>query len=93
MPDLRRIMRYCSADPCCRMLVQMAQDAVEPLYLVGGAVRDMVLGRPLRDWDFAGTGAMELAASFANVNATGVVVDRCGRPPRGPADCTRRRLG
>jgi len=67
-------MVYCSADPFCRMLVQMAQDAAEPLYLVGGAVRDMVLGRPMRDWDFAGTGAMELAASFAKVNATGVVV-------------------
>ncbi len=74
MPDLRRIMRRCSADPFCRMLVQMAQDAAEPLYLVGGALRDMLLGRPVRDWDFAGAGAMEFAAKFADAQASKVIV-------------------
>ena len=74
MPDLRRIMRRCSADPFCRMLVQMAQDAAEPLYLVGGAVRDMLMGRPVRDWDFAGPDAMEFAEKFAAQNSSKVIM-------------------
>ncbi len=65
MPDLRRIMSQCSFDPFCRVLVEMAHNAAEPLYLVGGAVRDIVMGRQIRDWDFAGTAATQFAEQFA----------------------------
>lgn len=38
-----------------------------PLYLVGGAVRDLALGRPVHDLDFTGTGDLRpLAAALAD---------------------------
>lgn len=38
-----------------------------PIWLVGGAVRDLLLGRPAHDWDFAvEQGAMRLARRAAN---------------------------
>jgi len=35
------------------------------LLLVGGAVRDILLGRPVGDWDLAGRGMIDLARRFA----------------------------
>ncbi len=74
MPDLDRLVRYCNAAPACRALVQLAQDVSAPLYLVGGAVRDLLLGRPLRDWDFAGRTAMEFARKFAEAQSSKVIM-------------------
>lgn len=40
------------ADPIIRRVVEMAQQEGVGLYLVGGAVRDFLLGREPRDYDF-----------------------------------------
>ncbi len=71
---LRTILNSCSSDPFCRTLLQMARDADEPLYLAGGAIRDLLAGREVSDWDFTGTAAMQFAHSFAQANATGAIV-------------------
>jgi hypothetical protein len=39
--------------------------AKRPVYLVGGPVRDRLLGREFRDWDVAGVGARRLASRAA----------------------------
>jgi tRNA nucleotidyltransferase/poly(A) polymerase len=47
--------------------VRDALPADQPLYLVGGAVRDALLGRPTHDLDFAvPSGALKLARGLAN---------------------------
>ncbi|MCD6359361.1 MAG: CCA tRNA nucleotidyltransferase, partial [Armatimonadetes bacterium] len=54
------------ADPLRRRLSGFARERSQPLYLVGGAPRDIVLGRPVGDWDLAGPGAAELARRWAS---------------------------
>lgn len=40
----------------------------QPLYLVGGAVRDFLLGQPCKDYDLAGTGDVRrIARQYANM--------------------------
>ena len=73
MDILQSIISSCDADPFCRMLLQMAPDAAEPIYLAGGAIRDLLAGREVADWDFTGAGAMQMAHQFAQANATGVI--------------------
>ena len=46
---------------------RLAEKRGSRIWLVGGAVRDALLGRPLHDWDFAvDRDALELARSVAN---------------------------
>ena len=74
MDILQTILSSCNVAPFCRTLLQMAHDADEPLYLAGGAVRELLAGREPSDWDFTSAGAMQLADSFAKANATGVII-------------------
>ena len=62
----QRIERAWLADPLRRRLSDFARERSQPLYLVGGAPRDIVLGRPVGDWDLAGPGAAELARRWAS---------------------------
>jgi poly(A) polymerase len=62
------IERAWSADSLRRSLSDFARERSRPLYLVGGAVRDIVLGREVGDWDLAGPGAVELARAWADEN-------------------------
>lgn len=62
------IERAWSADALRRGLSDFARERSRPLYLVGGAVRDLVLGRAVGDWDLAGPGAAELARAWADEN-------------------------
>ncbi len=58
------------------MLRRVAALRAEPVWLVGGAVRDLVLGRPLGDLDVACRGAKELANLCAReFKGTLVVLD------------------
>ncbi len=73
--DIRRIISHRSFDEACRNLLQMAHTSERPLYLVGGAVRDVLLDRPVRDWDIAGENALDFAAEFARTqNARQVII-------------------
>jgi len=50
-----------------RIVQQLAQERSVRIWLVGGAVRDTLLGRPLHDWDFAvDRGAMALARTVGD---------------------------
>jgi poly(A) polymerase len=59
-----------------KLLSRAAAAHEDRLYLVGGAVRDYVLGRPVQDLDLATVGAKPLARKLASVlKATLVVLD------------------
>ncbi|MFO7947540.1 MAG: HD domain-containing protein [Armatimonadota bacterium] len=73
MDDVRRVLSTLSHNPLCIAVAQLARSLDEPLYIVGGAVRDLLLGHPVADWDFAGPGAMDVAAKFAENNDARVV--------------------
>lgn len=53
-------------DERIRLITQLAGSFRVPAFLVGGSVRDAVMGRPVRDYDFALGGAVcELPREFA----------------------------
>ena len=62
------------AHPVLEKVRALLTDADEPLYLVGGALRDACLGREPLDLDFAGPGAIEIARRFAAANRAHVVM-------------------
>lgn len=66
-PETRRILE----------LVQLLKPEGQAVYLVGGAVRDLVLGRPVKDLDFClGSGSLELAnAVRRELHAAGFTLD------------------
>ncbi|MDB5099931.1 MAG: pcnB [Cyanobacteria bacterium RYN_339] len=45
------LTEFVLTDPLCRRLAALGEDAGLPLVLVGGGVRDWLLGRPALDWD------------------------------------------
>jgi len=52
----------------CNLVRDLADARFTRVWLVGGAVRDLLLSRPVHDWDFAvDDGAMELARAVADV--------------------------
>ncbi len=53
-------------DPCLQDLARRAQDLQGDLLLVGGAPRDMLLGRTPRDLDFILAAPAEIAEAFMN---------------------------
>ncbi|MBI4282361.1 MAG: CCA tRNA nucleotidyltransferase [Chloroflexi bacterium] len=55
---------------------QIAQDEGVPLYLVGGAVRDLLLGRPTQDLDLVVEGDAETLAYIIAKRLSGQVVSR-----------------
>jgi len=60
-------------------LIRLVQDETTqqglPLYIVGGAVRDLILGRPLNDFDLTVEGdAISLARALARKHGGGVTV-------------------
>ena len=58
------------------LLRQAARELASPVYLVGGALRDALLGRPIPDLDLALRGARAGAARLArSLRATCVVLD------------------
>lgn len=61
-------------EPLRRELSAMASAGGYELFLVGGALRDLLLGRPVGDWDLAGRGTMELARRFAREHDLRVVI-------------------
>lgn len=51
----------------CRIVHGLADELAVTTWLVGGAVRDLLLGRPVHDWDFAVDGApMALARAVGD---------------------------
>ena len=75
-------MRDVNADkefsPLPNELYEVLARQEEPVYLVGGAVRDMLLGRPIHDFDFAVRDqAIKMAFKVANkLGAPAYVLDR-----------------
>ena len=54
----------------------IARDEGVPMYLVGGTVRDMLLGRPVEDLDLVVVGDAETMASIVAKRLSGQVVSR-----------------
>ncbi len=54
----------------------IARDEGAPMYLVGGAVRDLLLGRPVEDLDLVVVGDAEMMASIVAKRLSGQVVSR-----------------
>ncbi|MFP3902771.1 MAG: CCA tRNA nucleotidyltransferase [Armatimonadota bacterium] len=73
MNDVKKVLSTLSHNPLCIEVTELARSLDAPLYIVGGAVRDLLIGYPVKDWDFAGPAAMELAAKFAETNDARVV--------------------
>jgi len=65
-PAAQRVAKAWAADEARRRLSDLARSRGRPTYLVGGAVRDVLLGRKVGDWDLAGHGAVDLARAFAH---------------------------
>jgi poly(A) polymerase len=51
-------------DPMRAAVTALATERGYELYLVGGAVRDVLLGREVGDWDIAGHGVIDIARHF-----------------------------
>ena len=66
--------RAWQAEPLRRELSSLAIAAGREVLLVGGAVRDVLLGREVGDWDVAGQGMIELARRFAAEHELRVVI-------------------
>lgn len=62
------------AHPVLGRVQALLTDADEPLYVVGGALRDAFVGREPLDLDFAGPGAIEIARRFAAANRAHMVM-------------------
>ncbi len=62
------------AEPLRRELSSLATAAGREAFLVGGAVRDVLLGREVGDWDVAGHGMIELARRFATEHDLRLVI-------------------
>lgn len=59
--------------PALRDFARVFQDAGRAAWLVGGAIRNMVLGKPVNDWDVATDApAEEVAKMFPRVVPTGI---------------------
>lgn len=71
---VRSIERGWQEDPLRREISAAAIAAARALYLVGGAVRDLLLGRPVGDWDLAGHGMIDFARRFADEHDLRVVI-------------------
>jgi poly(A) polymerase len=50
--DLNTVAPEILSDPVIQQVAQCARQAKVPLYLVGGAIRDTLLGRVIKDYDF-----------------------------------------
>jgi poly(A) polymerase len=50
--NLSDVVRQISADPLIEQVVAIARQKKISLYLVGGAIRDTLLGRKIKDYDF-----------------------------------------
>jgi poly(A) polymerase len=50
--NLSDVVRQISADPLIEQVVEIARQKKVSLYLVGGAIRDTLLGRQIKDYDF-----------------------------------------
>ncbi len=59
------VERAWMGEPMRRALSSLASAGGYELYVVGGALRDVVLGREVGDWDLAGRGVIKLAHRFA----------------------------
>ncbi|MFW5866339.1 MAG: CCA tRNA nucleotidyltransferase [Armatimonadota bacterium] len=53
------------ADPLRAEVTALATERGYELYLVGGAVRDVLLGREAGDWDLVGHGVIDIARQFS----------------------------
>lgn len=56
------------AEPLRAAVTSLATERGYELYLVGGAIRDVLLGREAGDWDLAGHGVIDIARRFADEN-------------------------
>jgi poly(A) polymerase len=61
----RALRRAWMAVPLHAAVTSVAIERGYELYVVGGAVRDVLLGRKVYDWDLAGRGVIALAERFA----------------------------
>ena len=50
--NLSEVVRQISADPLIEQVAEIARQKKISLYLVGGAIRDTLLGRKIKDYDF-----------------------------------------
>ena len=64
-PEAAMVERQWREEPLRRALSSLAAEGGYPLYVVGGAVRDVLLDREAGDWDIAGHGIIELSRRFA----------------------------
>ena len=60
--------KYMISGNICRILKKI-QSSGERAYLVGGCVRDMVLGRRVHDWDIASSSMWEKTARLFSKSA------------------------
>ncbi|HRZ89933.1 MAG TPA: polynucleotide adenylyltransferase, partial [Spirochaetia bacterium] len=66
-------MRAFPIPPALREYARVFKDAGRQAWLVGGALRDMILGKKVNDWDVATDApAQEVARMFPRVIPTGI---------------------
>ena len=83
MDDLRERLR---ALPCGRRLLEAA-DGMDGVHLVGGAVRDLLLGREPRELDVVVEGDVEAVARRLGADPAHVVHERFGTATARAGDC------
>jgi tRNA nucleotidyltransferase/poly(A) polymerase len=63
--DLERVWKAWQAQPAHRAVEETARALGRPVWIVGGAVRDALLGLPVTDWDLAVPDAPAFAQALA----------------------------
>jgi len=64
-PAVAAVLAVWQAEPVHEAVEHVARGLGRPITLVGGAVRDALLGHRVEDWDLAVSGAREVAAQLA----------------------------
>ena len=66
LEQIKNLRAYVVGHPFFKILLQIAQEAGAEVYLVGGLVRDQLLGRETQDWDLTlSQNALRIARLFA----------------------------
>ena len=74
MTDAAAVLKAWHAEPAHVHVERLAEELRRPIYLVGGAIRDALLGRKVEDWDLCLADSAAIAEELAHLTQGRLVV-------------------